>query len=632
MAETIQYKCPCCGGRLEFDSGLQKMKCPYCDTTFDVETLEGYDDALKQDAKDDMHWDAAQQPWDDVQMGVYTCKSCGGELVCDESTAATACPFCGNPIVLTGRLSGDLKPDYVIPFKLDKKAAEAALRNHMKGKRLLPNLFRSENRISEVKGVYVPFWLFDADADAHIRYHATRIRTWSDRDYDYTETQHYAILRSGDLSFTHVPVDGSSRMPNDLMESIEPFDFSSAVDFQTAYLSGYLADRYDVNADDSIGRANERVKKSTESVFASTVVGYHTVVPESTSVRLANGRVRYALYPVWLLNTVWNGKTFSFAMNGQTGKFVGDLPVDKGKKWRWFGLVSGIAAAAASLWPCVPVAAAALREGTDMKRTLTLLTLLLALLALLVLPAAAADLPRLVDNADLLMADDAEALLADLDSRSEALQFDIVIVTVDSLDGETPRNYAEDFFWYNNYGLGEDRDGALLLVAMDTRDWYIATHGFGITAITPAGREAMADRFLPQLSNAEYAAAFSTFAEECEDYVNQARNGSAYDTGNLPDEPFEAPGFLWVVACLLFGALIGGITVGVMAAKHKTVRRQPAANSYVVQDSLHLTQQSDLFLYANTTRTARPKDNDRSGSDAHSGSGGSSFGGGGGKF
>ena len=308
MAETIQYKCPCCGGRLEFDSGLQKMKCPYCDTTFDVETLEGYDDALKQDAKDDMHWDAAQQPWDDVQMGVYTCKSCGGELVCDESTAATACPFCGNPIVLTGRLSGDLKPDYVIPFKLDKKAAEAALRNHMKGK---------------------------------------RIRTWSDRDYDYTETQHYAILRSGDLSFTHVPVDGSSRMPDDLMESIEPFDFSSAVDFQTAYLSGYLADRYDVNADDSIGRANERVKKSTESVFASTVVGYHTVVPESTSVRLANGRVHYALYPVWLLNTVWNGKTFSFAMNGQTGKFVGDLPVDKGKKWRWFGLVSGIAAAAA---------------------------------------------------------------------------------------------------------------------------------------------------------------------------------------------------------------------------------------------------------------------------------------------
>ena len=342
MAETIQYKCPCCGGRLEFDSGLQKMKCPYCDTTFDVETLEGYDDALKQDAKDDMHWDAAQQPWDDMQMGVYTCKSCGGELVCDESTAATACPFCGNPIVLTGRLSGDLKPDYVIPFKLDKKAAEAALRNHMKRKRLLPNLFRSENRISEVKGVYVPFWLFDADADAHVRYHATRIRTWSDSKYNYTETSHFALLRAGTVGFDHVPVDGSTKMPDDLMESIEPFSFSDAVDFQTAYLSGYLADRYDVNAEQSIERANERVKKSTEALLAETATGYATVVPESSNIRLTNGKAKYALYPVWLLSTTWEGKQYTFAMNGQTGKFVGDLPMDKSAYWRWFGIWTAI--------------------------------------------------------------------------------------------------------------------------------------------------------------------------------------------------------------------------------------------------------------------------------------------------
>ena len=328
------------------------MKCPYCDTTFDVETLEGYDDALKQDAKDDMHWDAAQQPWDDVQMGVYTCKSCGGELVCDESTAATACPFCGNPIVLTGRLSGDLKPDYVIPFKLDKKAAEAALRNHMKGKRLLPNLFRSENRISEVKGVYVPFWLFDADADAHIRYHATRIRTWSDRDYDYTETQHYAILRSGDLSFTHVPVDGSSRMPNDLMESIEPFTMSDAVPFKTAYLAGYVADKYDVDAQKSIQRANERVRQSTEDAFTQTVTGYDSVKMENSSIQLHGGKAKYALFPVWVLSTSWQGNNYIFAMNGQTGKFVGNLPVDKAAARKWtLGLTAAVGAASyAVMW------------------------------------------------------------------------------------------------------------------------------------------------------------------------------------------------------------------------------------------------------------------------------------------
>ena len=342
MAETIQYKCPCCGGRLEFDSGLQKMKCPYCDTTFDVETLEGYDDALKQDAADDMHWDAAQQPWDDVQMGVYTCKSCGGELVCDESTAATACPFCGNPIVLTGRLSGEQRQEYVIHNTLLKTEAEAALRNHMKGKRLLPNLFRSENRISEVKGVYVPFWLFDADADAHVRYHATRIRTWSDSKYNYTETSHFALLRAGTVGFDHVPVDGSTKMPDDLMESIEPFSFSDAVDFQTAYLSGYLADRYDVNAEQSIERANERVKMSTEALLAETATGYATVVPESSNIRLTNGKANYALYPVWLLSTTWEGKQYTFAMNGQTGKFVGDLPMDKSAYWRWFGIWTAI--------------------------------------------------------------------------------------------------------------------------------------------------------------------------------------------------------------------------------------------------------------------------------------------------
>ena len=267
-----------------------------------------------------------------------------------------------------------------------------------------------------------------------------------------------------------------------------------------------------------------------------------------------------------------------------------------------------------------------------MKRTLSVLVLLAALLALLLLPAAAADLPRLVDDAGLLTQDEADALLEELDRRSEALQFDIVVVTVDSLDGETPQNYAEDFFWYNGYGLGEDRDGALLLLAMDSRDWYIATHGYGITAITPAGREAMADRFVPSLSDGDYAAAFRTFAEECEDYVNHAREGSAYDTGDLPEAPFRMPGFLWIVCCLLLGLLVGGITVGVMTAKHKTVRRQPAANSYVVRDSLHLTQQTDFFLYANTTRTERPKETNTGGSDAHSGSGGSSFGGGGGKF
>lgn len=345
MSFLQEYKCPCCGGAIAFDSGIQKMKCPFCDTEFEMETLETYDSERASGQTDDMSWEtAAGGEWQEGEadgLRSFVCKSCGGEIVGDENTAATSCPFCGNPVVMMGQFSGTLKPDYIIPFKLDKKAAKEALQKHYGGKRLLPKIFKDQNHIDEIKGVYVPFWLFDADAEASIRYKATRVRTWSDSNYNYTETSFYAVSRGGVVGFERVPVDGSSKMPDDLMESIEPFPFSDAVDFRTAYLAGYLADKYDVDAEQSIERANERIKRSAEEAFASTVQGYTSVVPETSSVKLHGGKAKYALYPVWLLNTTWNGQKYTFAMNGQTGKLVGDLPVDKSLARKWtIGLTS----------------------------------------------------------------------------------------------------------------------------------------------------------------------------------------------------------------------------------------------------------------------------------------------------
>lgn len=351
MATLQEYKCPCCNGAITFDSTLQKMKCPYCGTEFEMETLENYDKELKNEQADDMQWEStAGGEWQEGEsdgLRSYVCKSCGGEIICDENTAATACPYCGSPVVMMGQFSGSLKPDYIIPFKLDKKAAKAALQKHYSGKRLLPKVFKDQNHIDEIKGVYVPFWLFDADADANIRYKATRVRSWSDNDYDYTETKYFMVSRGGSVSFEQVPVDGSSKMEDDLMESIEPFNFSEAVDFQTAYLAGYLADKYDVDDEQSVSRANERIKKSTAAAFADAVKGYTTVIPEASSIRLQNGRAKYALYPVWILNTTWNNQKFTFAMNGQTGRMVGDLPLDKQAYMRWlFGLTGIIGAVA----------------------------------------------------------------------------------------------------------------------------------------------------------------------------------------------------------------------------------------------------------------------------------------------
>ena len=350
MAVLQEYKCPCCGGAIAFDSTVQKMKCPYCDTEFEMEALAGYDSELKNAKEDDMSWEtSAGSEWQEGEadgLRSFVCKSCGGEIVGDENTAATSCPFCGNPVVMMGQFSGALKPDYVIPFKLDKNAAKEALKKHYSGKRLLPKVFCDQNHIDEIKGVYVPFWLFDADAEADIRYRATQVRSWSDSRYNYTETSFYSVSRSGSLGFERVPVDGSTNMPDELMESIEPFDYSEAVDFQTAYLAGYLADKYDVDAEQSIEHANERIKKSTESAFADTVEGYTTVTPEASSIRLQNGKSKYALLPVWILNTTWNGQKYTFAMNGQTGKLIGDLPLDKGAYRKWLFGLTGIVGAA----------------------------------------------------------------------------------------------------------------------------------------------------------------------------------------------------------------------------------------------------------------------------------------------
>ena len=349
MSELLEYKCPCCGGTIVFDSALQKMKCEYCDTEFDVETLKSYDDELKREQPDEMEWDSpAGSEWQEGEtdgMRVYVCESCGGEIVGDENLGASKCPYCDNPVVMKGQFSGELKPDYVIPFKLDKKAATEGLKKHLQGKPLLPKVFKDQNHIDEVKGVYVPFWLFDADAKASIRYRATQNRYWSDKDYDYTETSFFMVWRGGNIGFERVPADGSSKMADDLMESIEPYNFDEAVDFQTAYLAGYLADKYDVTAEENIERANQRIKQSTENAFASTVSGYSTVLPEYSNVSLTQGKVSYALYPVWLLNTTWNGNKYTFAMNGQTGKFVGDLPVDNSAYFKWLFSIAGIVGA-----------------------------------------------------------------------------------------------------------------------------------------------------------------------------------------------------------------------------------------------------------------------------------------------
>ena len=330
MSELQDFKCPNCGGRLEYNGASRKLKCPYCDGTFDPESFG-----------EEKEFTIENETWDENDLSVYTCKSCGGAIITDENTVATACPYCGNPVVLSGNVKGDYKPSRIIPFALDKKAAKMEYKRHLKGKFLLPNAFTTEAVIDEIKGVYVPFWLFDGTAHANIWYDATKVRHWSDSDYDYTETSHYKLFRSGRVSFADVPVDASSLIEDDLSQSVEPFDRREFKDFNVNYLAGYMADKYDLTASECKDKADERIVNSTHSLFASTTGGYSSVIPTASRVSLQEGKQEYVMMPMWLLNVNYNNRIYKFAMNGQTGKFVGDLPTDKGKMWGLAAAVFG---------------------------------------------------------------------------------------------------------------------------------------------------------------------------------------------------------------------------------------------------------------------------------------------------
>ena len=328
---NIQLKCPCCGGTLEFDSKTQMVVCPFCDSQFTTEDLKAYSDDLASDKQDETAWDESRvQEYTDKEMKgmkIYSCDSCGGEIIVDETTSSTKCPYCGNNLVVSKQLSGDLRPNYVIPFKNDKDAVQQDLKKFFKRKPLLPGSFSKENVIEEVKSLYVPFWIFDADVEGKVRFKGETTRTWSDSNYNYRETKYYSIIRGGGIAFDHVPVDGSSKMEDKLMESIEPYDFSQAEEFNIAYLAGIAADRYDVNKDVTFNRATQRFRDGTIQAFRNDIHGYSNVTVQDSNIQLSNTKANYALYPVWILNTKWKEKNYRFAVNGQTGKVAGDLPV-----------------------------------------------------------------------------------------------------------------------------------------------------------------------------------------------------------------------------------------------------------------------------------------------------------------
>ena len=362
--QITEFKCPACTAPLHFSEETGRLECDYCGSSFSVEEMESrsaekeqqaaeaFEKAAAEAKADAKDWDGpdAQDNWGEegAHLKTYSCPSCGAELICDEATAATSCPYCGNNAIIPGQFRGALKPELVIPFQIGKEDAVKALKAHYKGKPFLPKSFSDENHIQEIKGIYVPFWLFDGQAEADVSFAATRSTVMVTGRERITTTRHFDVRRAGTVSFEKIPVDASKKMPDDYMDSLEPFRYDAMVPFSTAYLPGFFADIPDVSIEECSLRAELRATDTAVESMSRQVSGYETCIPTRKDAQLRRGKVRCALLPVWLLSTQWEGQNFLFAMNGQTGKMVSDLPVSKKRYWAWWGgLTAGITAALA---------------------------------------------------------------------------------------------------------------------------------------------------------------------------------------------------------------------------------------------------------------------------------------------
>lgn len=332
--DAVQYKCPACGAGLKFDAKTQDFKCEYCDSVFKEEDFFNKDETLETASPET---ESKSEEFDNALL--YVCPSCGAQIVTDETTAATTCYYCSNPVVLSGRLSGELKPDFIIPFKIDKKSAIERFKAFCGRKKFLPKNFVKESRLEEIKGVYFPYWYINTDSSGSINATSRQVKSWVIGDIKYTETTVMSHFRQGSLKFIDMPEAALKSKDRDMMKYVCPFNSDDFVPFSMSYLSGYFAEKRDVEKTEIFQQTAERVKNLSVEKLKSSIVSTGITVKDS-QINVGGFDWRYNLLPVWVLNYKHGEKNYIYALNGQTGSVYGELPVCKKKLGGLFAAVS----------------------------------------------------------------------------------------------------------------------------------------------------------------------------------------------------------------------------------------------------------------------------------------------------
>jgi DNA-directed RNA polymerase subunit RPC12/RpoP len=336
---TETLKCTVCNADLTFTPASQNWICEWCDTAHTEADLKGFSAEASAQLDEGMGEALNREETDQGVFVTYQCSYCGAEVVTTEETAATFCLYCQRPVKVLAALSGEFKPSVIIPFKNTKEKALEQFKNFLKGKRFLPDAYCAEGNLEKLTGVYIPFWFYNADVYFNVEGEADVVTTTRQGDYRIIKTDTYRIRRGGRLNVKDVPVDASSKTPSDIMDSIEPYDFSEKRPFATPFLSGFLAERWDVSSEDSFPRAKKRMEGSAEQTVKNSLKGYTVVRRQKDDKKVENQQSKYGLLPTWLLYSKFDGKDYTFAMNGQTDKILGNLPMDRGKIVRFSAMV-----------------------------------------------------------------------------------------------------------------------------------------------------------------------------------------------------------------------------------------------------------------------------------------------------
>lgn len=322
----LHYQCPNCASSMSYDADTGLLSCPNCGHEVNVEE----------------HPEDLQSPqFEENDANEYNCNNCGAVLITDADTVATNCTFCGSSVVLADRVAGQLAPAKVIPFSISKEEAIKAFKKWCRNGLLTPKGFASEERVQSITGMYVPFWLYDLHSDVHVSGRGNVVRTYTSGDYIITETKIYDVERKLHLRYLKIPADASIKMNDELMDKLEPFVYGEMQDFKTPYLAGFIAEKYNMTADDLKERVMAKIEPFIEQNITRSFDGYSTYSIQRRDVNTKSVNTYYALLPVWMITEDYENQEYMFAMNGQTGKVVGKPPLSKAKVATWFG---GIAA------------------------------------------------------------------------------------------------------------------------------------------------------------------------------------------------------------------------------------------------------------------------------------------------